>query len=582
MRSTRCKVWFYCLLAGHLFASGLLGEQKGSPPSRIKSNIEFKWQVVVNNGVMVPNDERNFNSYNEASVNVNQLVVFRARSKGGMGGEPAHGVFIRDMAQGTPIMTVFDRTTRLPQPNNLGGTFREPPSFPRIDMWTGTIASRGNHRPAWRYGLQGGFSETRAGTTGIYTNPFGILITGISNLGETPGFSFFGVPGLDQTKFDVFPGAPAVTGGGTIVFKGNYSVPDLNDPGKTIAKTGAYFRNLMNAPIQLPGGIRLDPAGGNQPTVVIADSDTLIPGTNTKFGSVAPPSAADRHAVFAGFDNEENPTKGGIYLAQLDEPRPPLIPLVEIGGPVPGEKKGPVFSKLSEGISFDGRFVVFWGAWGIETKTLVLHCPREGNKVRNAYCREQYPDGYEAAVPIHQGIFVHDTQTGKTRAVAKSPASFADFVYWKFSGYVEGMGMGESEDTSEPARWRCGSFVAVSGLVDGNLHDANFHAAFKARRGQVVNGAYADPADGIHLVRGPGKSSIVTIVHTGMDGTLIDPEAVGTNEMTGALVALPVTKLGIERDGFRGKSLVINVAMGSEDEGWAGIYMTTVSDELIR
>jgi len=68
--------------------------------------------------------------------------------------------------------------------------------------------------------------------------------------------------------------------------------------------------------------------------------------------------------------------------------------------------------------------------------------------------------------------------------VAKSPTSFADFVYWKFSGYVEGMGMGESEDSSEPARWRSGTFVAVSGLADGDLSDATFHIAYKARRGR--------------------------------------------------------------------------------------------------
>jgi hypothetical protein len=47
----------------------------------------------VNNAVTVPGDTRKFNSYNQPSVNINRLVVFRARSKGGMSGEPAHGVF---------------------------------------------------------------------------------------------------------------------------------------------------------------------------------------------------------------------------------------------------------------------------------------------------------------------------------------------------------------------------------------------------------------------------------------------------------------------------------------------------------
>ena len=34
--------------------------------------------------------------------------------------------------------------------------------------------------------------------------------------------------------------------------------------------------------------------------------------------------------------------------------------------------------------------------------------------------------------------------------------------------------------------------------------------------------------------------------------------------------------MGIERDGFRGSTLVINASMGSEETGWAGVYLTTV------
>ena len=123
--------------------------------------VTFGWQTVVNNGVKVPveGDNRKFNSYNPPSLNVERLVVFRARSKGGMGGQPVHGVFTRDMAvAGTPVTTIFDRKTTVPQPNNilwppndLLTTFIEPPSFPRIDMWSDTIASRGNHQPVWNY-----------------------------------------------------------------------------------------------------------------------------------------------------------------------------------------------------------------------------------------------------------------------------------------------------------------------------------------------------------------------------------------------------------------------------------------------
>ena len=44
--------------------------------------------------------------------------------------------------------------------------------------------------------------------------------------------------------FDVFPGAPAVTGETTIVFKGNFTVGD-------VGKTGVFYRDLAPEPIEL-------------------------------------------------------------------------------------------------------------------------------------------------------------------------------------------------------------------------------------------------------------------------------------------------------------------------------------------
>jgi hypothetical protein len=126
---------------------------------------------------------------------------------------------------GNLIISILDRTTLVPHPNNLDTTFAETPSFPRIDMSSDTIATRGNHQPVWRYFLDDG-TETRAGTTGIYTNPFGDLTTGAAKLGDVPEFSFFEVPEFPGIRFEVFPGAPSVTEGDTIVFKGNYTAPD--------------------------------------------------------------------------------------------------------------------------------------------------------------------------------------------------------------------------------------------------------------------------------------------------------------------------------------------------------------------
>ncbi|MGZ8238976.1 MAG: hypothetical protein ACXWTY_14015 [Methylobacter sp.] len=285
--------------------------------------VPFIWSTVVNNGDFMPTDTcdpsvpnpatppcRTFNSYNQPSVNVNQVVVIRARSRGGQGlGQPVHGVYTRDMASGGPVVKILDRNTLVPQPNNKDTLFIEPPSFPRIDIGSGTIATRGNHQPVWPVLDENGAIVEQLGTTGIYTNPFGDLITGASKLGSVlPEFSFFEVPEASGTPFDVFPGAPAVTNANTIVFKGNYTV-------NLAGKTGVYYRDLVNQDIpnaNVSNGSTLGPAGGSNPVVLIANNtDTLIPGTGSVFGSTAPPSAANRTAVFAGFDNEDNPTLGG-------------------------------------------------------------------------------------------------------------------------------------------------------------------------------------------------------------------------------------------------------------------------------
>lgn len=552
----------------------IAGSAHAAPPD----SYPFTWSTVVNNGDYIPTDLcdptapaptsppcRTFNSYNQPSVNAGQVVVIRARSRGGQGlGQPVHGVYARDMAVPGPVVKILDRATLVPPPNNRDTKFTEPPSFPRIDIGSNTLATRGNHQPVWKVLNESGEIVEQLGTSGIYTNPFGDLIAGASKLGAVPEFSFFEVPERPGTVFDVFPGAPAVTDGNVIAFKGNYTV-------ELVGKTGVYYRELVDSPIPLRDGTSLSPAGGTLPVVLIANNtDTLIPGTSAVFGSTAPPSAADRMAVFAGFDNEDDPTLGGIYLAPLNGARPPLATLVRIGQQVPGEKGEARFNKLGEGVSFDGRFVAFWGAWGTATKTLVLRCPAEGNADRRAFCIEQYPDGFAVQVPVHQGIFVHDIRTKQTRVIAKTPKDFDDFMFWNFSGRVPGSG--EAGDDGELARWRSAEFVAVSGLVDGGLSDATFHVAFKARTGAVVAGAYTNPVDGIYLTKGPGQSQILTLVQTGMAGTLLDPEAIDWE--TGAV--LPVTEMGIERDGFRGNALVINASMGSEETGWAGIYLTRV------
>lgn len=540
---------------------------------------EFDWATVVNNNDKIPPlYERNFNSYNQPSVNLYGLVVMRARSKGG--GQPAtHGIYTRDMSMDdSAIIRILDRTVEVPQPNNLGTTFIETPSFPRIDIGSDTIATRGNHQPVLQYIPEGETEETKAGTTGIYTNPFGPLITGAAKLGTVPGFEFFQVPELSGTTFEVYPGSPSVAEGNTIVFKGNFTAPDAS------AKTGIYYRELYNAQ-----------AGGISSVVMIANSVvTMIPSSDTIFGSTAPPSAAGQEVVFAGFDNEDEPTLGGIYLAPL-QPEPQLTTLVSIGESVPSESLDNTFNRIGEGVAFDGRHVGFWGAWGEEINTVRLYCPTEGNKDRIAYCNkalvcegsdQTQPIGDENSicddesdplfgnscyqkktVPVSQGIFVHDINTHRTQVVAKTGEPFDEFLYWNYSGKTPCTGSGDSDggedEDGESVRWRSSAFIAVSG------RGAAFKATFKARTGELVDGVHVDAVDGIYLKSGPGKSQTVTVLDTTMDGQILDPDAPQFSN---------ITELGLEREGLRGNWLVISAKMGIEDgeeeDDMAGIYVT--------
>ena len=544
-------------------------------------NNRFKWETVINNNDLIPPLLiRNFNSYNQPSVNTHGVVVIRARSRGGPPLGPAtHGIYVRDMsAPESEVIRILDRTMQVPGPNNLGSTFTETPSFPRIDMKWPVIATRGNHQPVHRYELGDG-SETRAGTTGIYTNPFGDLMMGEANFGHAPGQEQFGVPEFSNQRFEVFPGSPSITDGDTIVFKGNYTATDEG-------KTGVYFRKLV------PG-----PTGGTSPAIMIANNtDTLIPGTQTVFGSTAPPNAADGKAVFAGFDDEHDPSLGGIYMAPL-EFQPPLTTVVDIGERVPGLRANATFADFGEGISFDGRYVGFWGAWGEETRTVRLYCKEEGNKDRIAYCNQALyceatgevmgdprsicddeSDPYfgercyaEKQIPANQGIFVHDTKTGNTSLVATNGDGFDDFLFWNYSGKppCSSHGHGDEGDltASHSVKWRSSAFLAVSGK-----RGMKYRIAFKARSGDLVNGVYVNPVDGIYLAKRPGRSRTVTVLDTTMDGQVLDPEAPdGTT----------IIELGIEREGFRGNWLAIAAKMGveggvEEDDDMAGVYITRI------
>ena len=324
-----------------------------------------------------------------------------------------------------------------------------------------------------------------------------------------------------------------------------------------VGYTGVYYRFLSDPAAreasepgeqggQEQGGQGVEDASGELPVILIASSEvSYIPGTDAKFGSTAPPSTAvgpppgyeSMLAVFAGFDNEESPSAGGIYLVELNGPEPPLVPLVEIGSSVPGVKNAS-FSRIGEGLSFDGRFVAFWGAWGDDTRSLTLRCPEDGNRDRIEYCLDEYPEGLVVEVPVNQGIFVHDIVKQSTRSIAMAPDDFDDFLFWNFSGRVPGTG--ESDDDGEPPRWRSAAFLAVSSLVNPTQQDVVVHVAFKARTwlGLDEEEQMDLPIDGIYLRQVPGRRPFETLVETGMDGTLFDPDA------TYGGSSLPVTAMG--------------------------------------
>ena len=530
----------------------------------------IRWQTVVNNNVVFPGDTRNFNSYNQPSVNDAGLVVFRARTQGGQGvGEPSSGILTRDMSSaGKPIVSIAVRGSTVPQPNNTAATFNEFPSVPRIDATSNMIATRGQSQPVLEYQIgwvkdaNGNDTNepltTKGGTSGIYTNPNGPLLTGMSGLGNVtntpyvanPDLSYFQVPNTTPgTKFDQFPGAPSPTGGDTVVFKGNWT------EGAT-GRTGVYFRDV-NA------------NGGASPVQLIADSKTDIPGfAGTTFGSTAPPSAAGDRVVFLGLDNEAAPTKGGLYMAKIDDTKAPntasvLDTIVSIGQAVVG-KVNAFFTRLGEALSFDGQQVAYWGAWGskdaggklvTQTRAVTVNCDSIENMKTNAFCHAQdngitpgsgtAGDGvYTFDVPLDQGFFITDVNSLETRLVAETGTDFLDFVFWNFSGKIPGE---EGEEDGEFARWRSTSFIASDG----------WNAVFKALKPSGVNGLYLSYDDDLQ-----------TVAETGMDGSLLDPMA----------AALPIVSVGIERDGYRNGWLAINASMTDGENSMAGIYITRIPE----
>jgi hypothetical protein len=510
------------------------------------------WATVVNNSVVAPDltnpqSSKTFNSYSPASVNDDGLVVFRGRTQGGQGGQRVSGVFQRDMKTLAPVQALATQGSVVPAPNNLAGIFNEFPSFARIDSGSSLVATRGQSQPVWEYPDPVTGLDTRAGTAGIYATPGAVLTTGMSLLGAVPEFPQFQIPqpavSSNGLRFDQFPGAPAAFDGQFIAFKGNYAEG-------VEAKTGVFYRDIVSN-------------GGEAGVVAIAWRGMAMPShpnvpAGTTFGSTAPPSAAKGQVVFTGLDNEDAPTAGGIYRATVGQSG--LSTLVSIGETVPGVTNAGsnTLNRLGEGLSFDGRYVSFWGAWGSETRTVTLTCAADGNADVLAACLAQSDKDANGVltgkttreVPLHQGIFLKDTLTGQLQLVAETGDNYEDFLFWNFSGNA-GQGGGDESEDEEGARWRSTAFIAGDGPK----------VVFKATEPETgIFGLYLDLSDVVDPY---------ALLTSGMLGEVLDPQG----------LSLPIVALSLERDSFRNGWLAISASMADAENGWAGVYLTQVVPE---
>ena len=107
-------------------------------------------------------------------------------------------------------------------------------------------------------------------------------------------------------------------------------------------------------------------------------------------------------------------------------------------------------------------------------------------------------------------------------------------------------------------------------------------------RSRTTDGLENEHALLLRDVKPTGCGELVPLLRTGDLGAMVDPEA-----PAGAVI----TALGIERDGFRGNWLAVNVSMlvasdvataaaggeeSEEDTGWAGVYVARfLDDELL-
>ncbi len=501
----------------------------------VHAKATLTWHPLADTTTMVPVAAVPFQVFGPPAVNNSGTVVFSGQSIFSTAESEETsatlGVYSVDQSTGA-ISVIADSSTYVPDPNTLkyGDTdtdlakFEGFPSSANIDQGSSLVGFAGTNPPVVQLPDDG-----KAGTAGLYGNPDGKLVTGVGLFTLDP-YVYFQVPDMPAgTPFGALPASPAVVNGSTFVFKGDY----LN--GTTVAM-GVYYRDIT----------------GTAPVTLIASTvSTLIPDSGVKFGYIGAPSAVGNTVVFVGYNRKDGPAAGGIYSAPLAT-APTPVPLVTIGSAVPDETDA-TFTQFGDNISFDGRYVAFWGAWGTDTTTRHLTCSNDGFTALDAYCLTVFPNGFDAQVPVHQGIFVYDTSTNTMTTVAKTGDAFSDFTHWTFVGALPeeggppsgtgGNSSGGGEDETEEVPLEAPAFLMTPNVVVAGGTAGNYEVAFDASTGT---------ADGIYMTSGPNTSAIVTAVDTTMPAATLNLNANSTTT---------IKALYLGREGMQGNWLVIGSTM---------------------
>ncbi len=145
-------------------------------------------------------------------------------------------------------------------------------------------------------------------------------------------------------------------------------------------------------------------------------------------------------------------------------------------------------------------------------------------------------------VPVHQGIFVHNIDSGQTILIAKTGKDFNDFLFWNYSGRVPGTGGGSGEGDEGDAENRYDGALRPSSLFRGPATrplTLSLKQPRKIERGGEITGIY----------RGwQGTTKTLPVLDTTMSGQVLD---------SNADQRWLITELGMERDSFRNGWLVI-------------------------